>query len=196
MSYLNHQSLPATQLKVLNSALCLFVDKGFFNTSIPDLVKDSGVSTGSIYHAFKDKQTIAETLMAVLLQQIDSEQQAILSQHQDSWSRFYAFCEWMMQTAVEHPHVMQFLLNARHKEFMPELPPVCSSKPFMTLRDVIAQGMEEGVVRDMDIMVAAASSFGGIMRLIQLNLDHMLERPLMSYLDEVTETCWRSIASN
>ena len=48
-----------------------FVKKGFFNTSIPDLVEDSGVSTGSIYHAFKDKQSIAESLMETLLEQIN-----------------------------------------------------------------------------------------------------------------------------
>ncbi|WP_373018231.1 TetR/AcrR family transcriptional regulator [Thiomicrorhabdus sp.] len=194
MSYLNTQNHSNTVLKVLNSALVLFVEKGFFNTSIPDLVKHSGVSTGSIYHAFQDKQAIAETLMSALLQQIEREQLQILNQHGRCKARFYALSKWMIDTAEEHPHVMQFILTARHKEFMPDLKPICSSQPFITLRNVIHQGMLEGSVQEMDLMVAAASSYGGILRLIQLGLDGMLERPLNTYLDEITQVCWKSIA--
>lgn len=192
--YITNSNLSAAKLKVINSALQLFMEKGYFNTSIPDLVKHSGVSTGSIYHAFKDKEAIAEALMQALLQQIETEQQSILEQHQSSWERFYALSEWMINTADQHPQVIQFVLNARHKEFLPELPPICSSKPFLTLRDVIKQGIEQGDLVQMDLMVAAASSFGGVMRLIQLGLDGMLEKPLPHYTESITKTCWRSIA--
>ncbi|MBN2866835.1 MAG: TetR/AcrR family transcriptional regulator [Thiotrichales bacterium] len=196
MLYLNPADFSDAKKKILNSALILFVEKGFFNTSIPDLVVHSGVSTGSIYHAFKDKQKIAEALMQQLLLQIEAEQNAILEKQLAAKPRFYALCAWLMQTAQDYPHVMRFILNARHKEFMPELAPICSSQPFMTLRNVIQQGMEEGSVRKMDLMVAAASSYGGVLRLIQLGLDQMLERPIISYFDEITECCWHSIAAS
>jgi len=192
--YINTHHLSQTKLAIINSALSLFVTKGYFNTSIPDLVEHSGVSTGSIYHAFKDKKAIAESLMTTLLEQIEREQQDILANNPSSWSRFYALSEWMINTADQHPQVMQFILNAQHKEFMPELPPICSSKPFLTLRKVIQQGMDDNCLLEMDLMVAASSSFGGVMRLIQLGLDNMLEKPLPSYLDTITKTCWRSIA--
>ena len=192
--YLVNPKLSKTQIKTLESALSLFVEKGFFNTSIPDLVEHSGVSTGSIYHAFKDKQSIAESLMETLLEQINREQQEILANNADSWSRFYELSKWMINTADQHPQVMQFIFNAQHKEFMPDLPPICSSQPFLTLRKVIQQGMDENILIKMDLMVAASSSFGGVMRLIQLGLDSMLDNPLPSYLDSITETCWRSIA--
>ncbi|WP_028486195.1 TetR/AcrR family transcriptional regulator [Thiomicrorhabdus chilensis] len=195
MSYLNTPELPEVKRKVLNSALYLFVEQGFFKTSIPDLVKHSGVSTGSIYHSFKDKQDIAESLMQALLEQIEREQTQILEQHKTSWDRFYALSEWLMLTAQRHPHVTQFVLHARHKEFMPDLLPICSSKPFTTLRNTIQQGMDEGVIIQMDLMVAAACTYGGVLRLIQLSLDNMLERPLMSYLDEITQASWRSVAT-
>ena len=192
--YLVNPKLSKTQIKTLESALSLFVEKGFFKTSIPDLVEHSGVSTGSIYHAFKDKQSIAESLMETLLEQINREQQEILANNADSWSRFYELSKWMINTSDRHPQVMRFIFNGQHKEFMPELPPICSSQPFLTLRKVIQQGMDEKVLIKMDLMVAASSSFGGVMRLIQLGLDNMLDDPLPSYLDSITDTCWRSIA--
>lgn len=193
-SYIHSKNLSKTQEKILNSALLLFVEKGYFNTSIPDLVQHSGVSTGSIYHAFKDKEAIANALMRALLEQIENEQQAILDQHHSSWCRFYELSKWMIETADKHPHAMQFVLNARHKEFLPNLPPICSSQPFLTLRSVVQQGIDDGEVQEMDLMVAAASSFGGVMRLIQLGLDGMLSDPLPNYLDQITQVSWRSIA--
>lgn len=192
--YIVNSQLSSAKLKVLNSALNLFMEKGYFNTSIPDLVKHSGVSTGSIYHAFKDKEAIAEALMQALLEQIESEQETILNQYDSSWKRFYELSKWMIETAHKHPQAMQFILNARHKEFLPNLPPICSSQPFLNLREVIQQGMNEGDLIEMDLMVAAASSFGGVMRLIQLGLDNMLEQPLPNYLESITKTSWRSIA--
>jgi len=192
--YITNNSLSPAKQKLLNSALELFMQKGYFNTSIPDLVKDSGVSTGSIYHAFKDKQALAEALMKALLEQIESEQKVLLEQNHSSWKRFYALSHWMMITAEQHPQAMQFILNARHKEFLPNLPPICSSQPFLNLRQVVQQGMDEGELIEMDLMVAASSSFGGVMRLIQLGLDGMLEKPLTTYLDAITRTCWRSIS--
>ena len=49
-----------TRDQVMASALRLFTGQGYFNTSIPDIVKDSGISTGSIYHHFGDKEGIAK----------------------------------------------------------------------------------------------------------------------------------------
>lgn len=196
MNFLANQQLSQVKLKILNSALELFVEKGFFNTSIPDLVKHSGVSTGSIYHSFKDKQAIAEALTQTLLEQIEAQQNQILNQYESSWDRFYHLCKWMMDTAETYPHVMQFILTARHKEFMPDSLPICSAQPFMTLRDVIQQGMQRGELKNMDLMVAASSSYGGVLRLIQLSLDGLLEQPLHLYLNDITKTCWHSIAIN
>ncbi|WP_319381863.1 TetR/AcrR family transcriptional regulator [Thiomicrorhabdus sp.] len=197
MSYLNNPELSEVKLKVLNSALHLFVEKGYFNTSIPDLVKHSGVSTGSIYHGFKDKQNIAEALMQQLLWQIEGEQNALLlDPTQNAWQQYQALCRWLIQTAQDHPHVSQFVLRAQHKEFMPDLAPICSSKPFIKLREVLENGMQQGLVREMDPMIAAASAYGGVLRLIQLSLDQMLPKPALEYLDEISETCWRSVAAD
>ena len=192
--YLQNSHLNKTKLAILNSALILFVEKGYFNTSISDLVKHSGVSTGSIYHGFNDKEAIADTLMQSLLTQIEGEQIQVLARYKSSWERFYHLSKWMLTTAETYPHVMQFILTARHKEFLPEVLPICSAKPFMNLRAVIQQGMDEGDLKQMDIMVAAACAYGGVLRLIQLGLDGLLEDPLNQYLDDITNTCWRSIA--
>jgi len=49
--------------KVLRAAKTLFLDKGFEETTITEVSKLSGVSVGSIYHRFADKQAILQTVL-------------------------------------------------------------------------------------------------------------------------------------
>jgi AcrR family transcriptional regulator len=49
--------------KVLRAAKTLFLEKGFEETTITEISKLSGVSVGSIYHRFADKQAILQTVL-------------------------------------------------------------------------------------------------------------------------------------
>ncbi len=98
-NFFDASDISASKKRILQSALTLFVEKGFFNTSIPDLVEHSGVSTGSIYHAFKDKEALATELMHHLLATIEAEQADILARHQTVKARYFALVEWMLRFA-------------------------------------------------------------------------------------------------
>lgn len=182
--------------KVLTSALSLFVEKGYFNTSIPDLVKHSGVSTGTIYKHFGDKQGLASSLLAYLIEELYQQEVAVIENHSTAQARYRALVVWMFQFSLDYPGVMEFILYARHKDFLPNSSHICSSKPFMLLRDIIAQGIESQEVRRMDVMVAASMAFGSVLRMMQLHLDGVLNQPLMAYVDELTDTAWQAIESD
>lgn len=192
-NFLQHINGTPLQLKVLNSALQLFVEKGYFNTSIPDLVAHSGVSTGSIYKHFGDKEGLARVLMERLVEEIYQQQLAVVAEHGNAKSRYEALAHWMCQLTLEYPTVMGFLLYARHQAFLPDSSSICSSRAFMLLRDVLAQGMLSGEVRKMDVMVAASVGFGSVLRMMQLHLDGVLQQPLPEYFDEMIDAGWRAI---
>jgi AcrR family transcriptional regulator len=48
---------------ILDAALQLFSRQGFRATSIRDIAARAGVSTGSVYHHFRDKEALFETLL-------------------------------------------------------------------------------------------------------------------------------------
>lgn len=49
--------------KVLESARALFAEKGYSKTRVSDIIKHSGVSTGSFYHRFTDKMGVFLVLL-------------------------------------------------------------------------------------------------------------------------------------
>ena len=90
---------------------------------------------------------------------------------------------------------MDFMLYAKHREFLPSERPVCSSKPFETMREFVKNGMIHGEIRKIDVMVATSCLFGGAIRLITARLDSVLAEPLPDKMESVWECAWRSVAA-
>lgn len=187
------RTTPATE-QVLGAALNLFTEQGYFNTSIPDIVKASSVSTGSIYHYFRDKEGIARSLYDTLVERMESHFSEIEATHATAQDRCRAVIALLFELTEQEPAVMRFMLFSRHREFIPDQKPVCSSRPFVQMREMVAAGMKGGEVREMTPIIAASAVFGGALRLIQLRLDGILDAPLPEYLDEIWQCAWRSVA--
>ncbi len=179
--------------RVLETAIHLFTQEGYFNTSVPDIVRESGVSTGSIYHHFGDKEGIAKALFNMLVERMGSAFEEIERKHDSAEARCRAVIELLFRITEEEPEVMAYMLFVKHSEFMPGMSPICSSQPFSQMRGMVADGIKTGEVRQMDAIVAAASVFGGALRMISLRLDGVLEKPLEEYLEELWSNAWRSV---
>ena len=181
--------------KVLHTALNLFSERGYFNTSIHDIRRAAGVSTGAIYHHFQNKEALAKALYENLLHQVNGVIDEACSGETGCLNQCRAIIEKLFQLTLEQPRGMQFILLAQHREYLPDEPPICSSKPFQAMKRVVVQGIAVGEVRQMEHWVAASAMFGGALRMMNLQLDGALERPLTDYLDEVVDCAWRGISA-
>jgi len=181
---------------VLNSALHLFTVKGYFNTSVPDIVKHSACSTGSIYHHFADKKSIAEALYNCLVERMETSLNEINQNYDTTKQRCYQIIKLLFELTENEPEVMRFMLFSKHREFIADIAPICSTKPFMIMRDLVAAGMESNEVQIMDKMVAVSVMFGGALRLIQLRLDNVLKEPVQDKLEDVFTYSWKAIENN
>lgn len=181
--------------QVLGTAIRLFTEQGYFNTSVPAIVRESGVSTGSIYHHFGDKEGVAIALFNNLVERMEKEFDDIEHRNNNAHDRCRAIIELLFEITEKEPEVMSFMLFVKHKEFMPGMAPVCSSRPFKQMRAMVSRGMGTGEVRQLDEMVAASSIFGGALRLISLRLDGVLENSLEHYIEEIWDCAWRSVSN-
>jgi AcrR family transcriptional regulator len=61
-----------SRAQILEAALDLFSRQGYRGTSIRDISKAAGVSTGSVYHHFNDKEELFDTLLSQYWHAIES----------------------------------------------------------------------------------------------------------------------------
>ncbi len=183
----------AMRSKILDTALKLFSERGYFNTSIHDIRRAAGVSIGAIYHHFENKEALAKSLYEALLQQMDDAISDACLDKNTCLEKSRAIINKLFTLTHRQPRNMQFVILAQHREYLPDEAPICSSQPFQTMKKVIIDGIVSGEVRDMEPWIAATAMFGGALRMMNLQLDGVLEQPLSEYLDDVVDCAWRGI---
>lgn len=184
-----------TRARTLEAALELFMERGYFNTTIQDLGGLAGVSVGSIYHHFGSKTGVARALYQGLMGELEAAIDEIAARPVSSADQCRAAMAHLLAFAEQRPRAMQFILEARHQEFLPDEPPMCSAQPFVRMRELVRRGIEHGEMRDIDVNVAATSLFGGALRLIAMRLDGALDTPLPEHLDDLWTCAWRGVAA-
>lgn len=180
---------------ILGAALHLFTQRGYFNTSVPDIGRMAKCSVGSIYHHFNDKEDVARAVYLGLLKGLQAKLAEVAQQNTTAHDRCRAVMAMLFDLTESNRDAMDFILYAKHREFLPTEHPLCSSKPFETMRKFVSNGMARGEIRQMDVMVAASCLFGGSIRLITARLDGVLAEPLPDRLEAVWECAWRGVAA-
>jgi AcrR family transcriptional regulator len=185
---------PDARDKVLAAALQLFTEKGYFSTSMRDITRESGVSTGSVYHYFKDKEGVASALYQSMVERMCSEFDRIINHYETSHDQCFAVVALLFELAEKEPRNMSFMLYTKHREFLPLERPVCSSEPFNMMRRMVERGMSRGEIVEGDPMVISSCLFGGAIRLITSHLDGILQQPPGNYLDQVWACSWKAVS--
>lgn len=92
--------------RILDSAGRLFLEKGYEGTSLQDIIRDTGLSKGAIYHHFASKEEILETLC----QQMSLENEARFAKiRDDKTMNGREKLQAIFRAAMFHPNQQQML---------------------------------------------------------------------------------------
>lgn len=180
---------------ILFTALQLFSERGYFATSVHDIRRSANLSIGSIYHHFDSKESIARAIYDDQLSRMTTVVEEAAATATNTRGKCRAIIASLFALSETDPLMVHFVLHARHREFLPEALPICSTRPFEMMKEIVVDGIASGEVRQLDAVVASAVVFGGAIRLLHLALDGVLSRPIAAYLEEIAESGWRGIAA-
>ena len=136
---------------------------------------------------------MAQALYHDLVGEFEKAVEEIMLRHGSTHDRARAVTLFLLEMAENSPQGIQFLFCAKHREFLPCEKPICASRPFELIRDIVATGIERGELCELNPVVATASLFGGVIRLIHLKLDGALEGSLPDYFDQIWQCAWASV---
>lgn len=182
-----------TRHKIIDSARRLFVQRGYFNTSIPDIVNDSEVSIGSIYHHFANKQDLAKALYEETLRVFVDEMYRRTDAISSTRGKLYVLVQFLYSLCEEEPVKVEYMLFMRHTEIFPDHVPICLSEPFQTVTDWIKQAMFTGEVESGDPMLMAGVFMGAVLKVVELRLRGVLDKSLPDVMDETFSIAWQAL---
>lgn len=180
--------------KIMKAALDLFTTRGYFNTSVHDIRKAADVSIGAVYYHFRSKEEIANAIYNDLLDRMADTLKGIKKRYGATADRCRAIMEALFEMTEASPREMEFMLYAKHREFMVSAVPICSSQPFTMMREIVLEGIEGGELRNLDLTIVTTCIFGAMFRMINLRLDGVIADPLPEHLQEIWAAGWRSMA--
>ncbi len=180
---------------ILDAALRLFTTGGYFNASVHDIRREADVSIGSIYHHFKNKEAIAKALYDKVVHDMAGAVEAICARHHTAHDRCREIVALLFDMVERTPGTMRYIIYAQHREFMPDEKPICSSRPFEMMKNIVEYGIKNGEILPLDSAVAATSIFGGPIRMVHLRLDGALQEPLTEHFEQSWQCAWRAVSA-
>ncbi len=109
---------PGPKERILQAALELFVEQGYFNTNVPDISKRSRCSVGSIYHHFLNKEEIAGKLYDEGIKRFRQALALVVDQNADLESNIRSIVIAFLEFAEAHLLLSRYIWLARHHEFL------------------------------------------------------------------------------
>lgn len=179
--------------KILTAALDLFVDKGYHNVSIHEVQKQAEVSIGSIYKHFGGKEGVAQALYKHILNEVDEMIDHVIKDIHTPVEQLEEIIKRLFEHTETHKKIISFIFHSKHADFLADQPLICDAAPFVKIRSITAQAIKNGDIKDIDVSVATSIIMGGAIRMIQLRLDGLIEKPLTDYIDVLMSSLWGGI---
>lgn len=179
--------------RIIKTAQRLFVEQGYHRTSIPDIVREAGVSTGAIYHHFTNKKELAREIHQLALTEFLKRFKNQVESQPTFKEKLRAFVEMMFSWTETDPVMVQYLMYARPKEVVNTQMSICSEEGLDAVMCIIQAGIESGEIKEGNLYVHYGTLTGTVLRLIEIRMDGVIDFPLTEIIDETTANIWLAL---
>ncbi len=151
----NQLQREAQRMKILSSALRIFVGRGFAATRIADIAAEAGVSSGLLYHYFRSKDDLLAALLSESLPKMDAAARGLEALEAPVADKIRLALRTLMRGIQENTetgkhHLLVALVSA--SEALPDTARQIIERhargPYRVMERLFAKGQEEGAVRD------------------------------------------------
>ena len=141
-----------TRRALIDAGRELFVEHGFFNTSIGDLVTKSSVGTrGAFYHHFKDKAELFRAVFEDVENDLTLRFIAAPPPGADPWERLTSGLHGFLQAAQEPAVQRVILVDGPVVLGWQTLREIQEGNSIAIINDVVREAIAEGVIDDQPV---------------------------------------------
>ncbi len=148
---------------ILDAALTLFTERGFHGTPTSLIAQEAGVATGTLFHYFKTKEELIESLYldikkdaGAVLRDASEDEGGRMASREKLQDVCMAFAKW----GLKNPQKIHFMQQFCYSPFISKAVQAEGVSNFLFLIDKIDVGIKEGVIRDYspELILSVVSS--------------------------------------
>ncbi|OBF77789.1 TetR family transcriptional regulator [Mycobacterium sp. 852002-51613_SCH5001154] len=138
-----------TRRELVDAGRALFVEKGYFETSISDLVTRSGVGTrGAFYHHFKDKAELFRAVFEEVERDLTLRSLASPPQGADAWEKLSVGMRGFLESALEPEVQRVMLIDGPVVLGWQTLRSIQESNSIALINELVDEAIAEGIIDD------------------------------------------------
>lgn len=138
-----------TRRDLVDAGRALFVEKGYFETSITDLVTRSGVGTrGAFYHHFKDKAELFRAVFEEVERDLTLRSLASPPQGADAWEKLAVGMRGFLESALEPEVQRVMLIDGPVVLGWRTLRSIQESNSIALINEMVDEAIAEGIIDD------------------------------------------------
>lgn len=151
--------------RILDAAVQVFAQRGFFQSRVSDIAKEAGVADGTIYLYFKNKDDLLISLFEDRMEGIIATFRGELDQIATPEARLHRFIEMHLALVEEKPQLAEVLTVElrQSSKFMREYRAPKFAEYLGILVEILEMGRERGVFRaDLEARILCRVLFGAL----------------------------------
>jgi len=184
---------------IITSALKMFSNKGFYNTTISAIAKNIGMSVGNIYNYFPSKDSLAKASIVFVTKKLAKILNNINNQSLSSKEKVELFVERYLSFVQEYPEMIDYFFRvylANREIFCDE--DDCGfklAKDFIDeIEKLISNGVKSGEFVEQDFYIAFSSLTGILGGITFLKGEHVLKKDIKLYSHELSTTICKALS--
>jgi TetR/AcrR family fatty acid metabolism transcriptional regulator len=162
------QSLEKTDL-ILDAAIKVFSDKGYFGARVSDIAQEAGIAYGLVYHYFKNKEDLLISIYRTRWAQFDQAIRRAMAQKDDPRDMIRSIVSFLFHSYKNNPRMIEVMVLdiTKSARFFNEDNIKRFKDVFELISEIVRQGQQRGIFKKtLDAKLAAYLLYGSMERIM------------------------------
>jgi AcrR family transcriptional regulator len=183
--------------EIMKTALKLFAEKGFYNTTIADIAKEMGMSVGNMYNYFSSKESLAKELLIYTSKIFGEKLKEINEMNISTKEKIKKIVELYFNMAENEPELVDYFMRVylSNKEIFANgcEGMLCVSAFVTEIMIFFEEGVRKKELKNQDFFSAFGLFMGYLGGLVFLSKEGILPKPLNEYVKSVSENIYNAL---
>ncbi len=180
--------------KILESAIKIFLEFGFNGASVAKIVKGSGLSNGTVFHYFKNKDELINSAYFYAKVTIATYIQENMDFSESHKNTLFSYWKSYIKWGYENKELMRFFINFSGSTNIKSSTVEEASKHFDFFAEVFRNAVEDGAIIYEDINYLMIYTMGAANSTITF-LNIMPDKYTDEFLESSFKMYWRSVVN-